>query len=98
MLAVDTMTNVDLFPLSSDDIQHGMLDHVDLLVLPDGNRDFYRKKLTTAERTLIAAFQSRSGRIIGWGQGAKACPDAQEVASSAEALDVVAAAAARRTR
>ena len=98
MLAVDTMTNVDLFPLSSDDIQHGMLDHVDLLVLPDGSKDFYRKKLTTAERTLIAAFQSRGGRIIGWGQGAKACPDAQEVASSAEALDVVAAAAARRTR
>lgn len=72
MLTVDAMPEVDLIPMASDEILVGMLDHVDLLVLPDGLASFYSKKLTTPVLSLIAAFQSRGGVVIGWGEGAKA--------------------------
>ena len=86
MLALDRMEGVDLFPMASDEILVGMLDHVDMLVLPDGNAKFYRNKVKPEVRTLIAAFQSRGGRIIGWGEGAKSCRGLAEGLGSADAV------------
>ena len=86
MLALDRMEGVDLFPMASDEILVGMLDHVDVLVIPDGNAKFYKGKVKSEVKTLIAAFQSRGGRIIGWGAGAKACRGLAEDLGSAEAV------------
>ena len=92
MLALDRMEGVDLFPMASDDILVGMLDHVDMLVIPDGNAKFYEKKVTSAVKTLIAAFQSRGGRIIGWGAGARICAGlAEDLGSAAETIAAVSA-------
>lgn len=94
MLTADAMKDVDLFPMASDEILQGMLDHVDLLVLPDGNPKFYGKKVTDAVRALVAAFKGRGGRVIGWGEGAKSCPGlAEDVGTSARALERIAAGA-----
>ena len=92
MLALDRMDGVDLFPMASDEILVGMLDHVDMLVIPDGNAKFYANKVKPEVRTLIAAFQNRGGRIVGWGAGARACTGLAEDLGSAEAtLAVVSA-------
>ena len=85
MLALDRMEGVDLFPMASDEILVGMLDHVDMLVLPDGNAKFYKNKVKPEVKTLIAAFQSRGGRIIGWGEGARSCRGLAEDLGSADA-------------
>ena len=85
MLAIDRMEDVDLFPMASDDILQGMLDHVDMLVVPDGNVKFYKKKVTPAVLTLIAAFQRRGGLVVGWGEGACACAGLAEDLGSADA-------------
>ena len=85
MLAIDRMEGVDLFPMASDEIKTGMLDHVDMLVVPDGNAKFYGNKVKPEVTTLIAAFQSRGGRIIGWGEGTKACRGLAEDLGSADA-------------
>ena len=90
MLALDRMEGVDLFPMASDEILVGMLDHVDMLVIPDGNAKFYANKVKPEVRTLIAAFQSRGGRVIGWGEGAKACAGlAEDIGSADAALSAV---------
>ena len=86
MLAIDRMEGVDLFPVASDDISKGLLDHVDMLVVPDGYAKFYKSKMKPEVRTLIAAFQSRGGRVIGWGAGAKACAGLAEDLGSADAV------------
>ena len=97
MLSIDAMEDVDLFPIASDEILRGMLDHVDTLVMPDGNVKTYRSKVTAELRTLLAAFQGRGGRIVGWGAGAKACPDlVQDLGSSANVLAELAASAKKR--
>ena len=85
MLEIDRMEGADLFPMASDEILTGMLDHVDMLVLPDGNAKFYTKKMKSEVKTLIAAFQSRGGKVVGWGEGAKACAGLAEDLGSAEA-------------
>ena len=85
MLALDRMEGVDLFPMASDEILVGMLDHVDVLVVPDGNAKYYKGKMKPEVKTLIAAFQSRGGRIIGWGAGAKTCAGLAEDLGSADA-------------
>ena len=85
MLALDRMEGVDLFPMASDEILVGMLDHVDMLIVPDGNAKFYANKVKPEVRTLIAAFQSRGGRIVGWGVGARTCAGLAEDLGSAEA-------------
>ena len=91
MLEIDGMEGVDLFPMASDEILVGMLDHVDMLVIPDGNAKFYRSKVKPEVKTLIAAFQSRGGTVIGWGEGAKACAGlARDVKSSREAVRAIA--------
>ena len=90
MLALDRMEGVDLFPMASDEILVGMLDHVDMLVIPDGNARFYAKKVTPVVKTLISAFQSRGGLVIGWGEGARACAGlAGDLGSADAALAVV---------
>ena len=86
MLAIDRMENVDLFPVASDEILQGMLDHVDMLILPDGESKVCKDRMTPPVRTLLAAFQSRGGRIIGWGAGAKASAGLSEDLGSAEAV------------
>jgi len=85
MLAVDALHGVDLFPIASDEIKAGMLDHVDMLVLPDGNAKFYGAKVTTDVCALITAFQSRGGEVISWGAGARAWAGATREFKSAEA-------------
>ena len=92
MLALDRMEGVDLFPMASDEILVGMLDHVDMLVIPDGNAKFYANKVKPEVRTLIAAFQSRGGRVVGWGAGAKACAGlVEDLGSAKETLAAVSA-------
>ena len=85
MLAIDRLEGVDLFPMASDEILVGMLDHVDMLVIPDGNAKFYRSKMKPEVKTLIAAFQGRGGTVIGWGEGAKSCRGLAEDLGSADA-------------
>ena len=86
MLALDRMEDVDLFPMASDELLVGMLDHVDMLVIPDGNAKFYKNKVKPEVVTLIAAFQSRGGAVVGWGEGAKSCRDLAEDLGSADAV------------
>ena len=69
MLAVDKMENVDLFPITASEIGRNMLDHVDVLVLPSGDKGFYKKALKGLAADL-AAFVARGGKIVGWGAGA----------------------------
>ena len=85
MLAIDRMEGVDLFPMASDEILTGMLDHVDMLVIPDGNAKFYKNKVKPSVKTQIAAFQSRGGMVVGWGEGAKSCRGLAEDLGSADA-------------
>ena len=86
MLAVDALEGADLFPIASDEIMQNMLDHLDVLVLPDGDRKVYGKRFTPELRTLIAAFRSRGGRIIAWGAGAKASGGLAQDLGTAEAV------------
>lgn len=85
MLALDRMEGVDLFPMASDEILVGMLDHVDMLVLPGGNAKAYKNKVKPEVKTLIVAFQSRGGTVVGWGEGAKSCRGIAEDLGSAVA-------------
>ena len=83
MLEVDKEAAFDLFPIAADEILRGMLDHVDVLVLPQGDAKFYEKALKGV-RELIAAFGARGGKVIGWGEGAKAGPEDMKVCACGE--------------
>ena len=85
IVALDNLPEVDLFPIAAPEINSGMLDHLDWLVLPDGGvkryADMYKNK-----NDFIDAYLSRGGRMAGWGEGAKHLPDGGKKCASGKEL------------
>lgn len=71
VVALDKMFGVDLFPMSGDEFAFNMLDHADVLVLPDGLAACYKNKLKEPSVSRIKEFVSRGGKVLAWGEGAK---------------------------
>ena len=72
VVALDNLKGVDLFPVAAQEIDSGMLDHIDWLVLPDGVDSRYSS--LEGKKEFVDAFLSRGGRMVGWGAGAKRLP------------------------
>ncbi len=85
ILRIDEMRDVDLFPIDWDYMMHGMLDHVDVLVLPDGNAVSYGKNKTVLEKYLTG-FVQRGGVLLGWGAGSKPAFPGLKALASADAV------------
>lgn len=73
ILQLEATENIDLFPLAADEINRNMLDHVDVVVLPDGVTDWYGKYAKLLASSL-EAFVARGGKVLAWGAGAKHLP------------------------
>ena len=72
VVELDNLKGVDLFPIAAQEIDSGMLDHTDWLVLPDGV-DFRYSSLR-GKKEIVDAFLSLGGGMAGWGAGAKHLP------------------------
>jgi GTP-binding protein len=82
---LDNLREVDLFPIAEYEIDTGMLDHIDWLVLPDGTAKRY--KSTYIKKTdFIKGFISRGGRIAAWGEGVKHLPKDGKACNSGDDL------------
>lgn len=86
VIALDKEEPLDLFPVDADCVREGMLDHVDVLVLPDSSSGYYTDKKFRAVLPFVRGFQSRGGRIVGWGEGVKSGPAGTESFATPEAL------------
>lgn len=86
VVALDGIDGVDFFPLTSDEICGNWLDRVDCLVLPDGNRKFYEKKLKGRAKDLLESFAASGGKVLAWGCGAEFAPMGKMVFASGDAL------------
>ena len=85
-VALDNLKGIDLFPIAGEEIDTGMLDHIDWLVLPDGVASRYSS--LKAKRAFIDAFVARGGKLIGWGAGAKHLPaNGKACATGAEVVN-----------
>ena len=73
-VALDNLDKVDLFPIAAAEIDTGMLDHIDWLVLPDGDKSRY-PGLLNKNSALLDAYVARGGKMIAWGAGAEHLPD-----------------------
>lgn len=96
IVALDDLPEVDLFPIAAGEIDTGMLDHIDWLVLPDSSARRYGE---TYKKTadFIASYLARGGRMAGWGTGAKYLPDgAKKCASGKELVEFFKAESSRR--
>ena len=80
VVALDNLKGVDLFPVAAQEIDSGMLDHIDWLVLPDGVDSRYSS--LEGKKEFVDAFLSRGGRMAGWGVGAKHLPKDGKVCTS----------------
>jgi glutamine amidotransferase-like uncharacterized protein len=93
-LALDALPSVDLFPIAGEEIDTGMLDHIDYLVLPDGVSSRY--SALKGKRELLDAYFSRGGKAVGWGAGAEHLPEgAVRCASGADTVKFLAGEAAK---
>jgi glutamine amidotransferase-like uncharacterized protein len=63
-LAIDASPTTDLVPVSNNELDEGILDHSDVLVVPDGDMDLYAKKLTSPHRAVIERFADRGGFVV----------------------------------
>ncbi|MCQ2392054.1 MAG: C69 family dipeptidase [Kiritimatiellae bacterium] len=70
---LDVEPSIDLFPIAADEIRFNMLDHLDVLVLPDGVAAWYARQKTLLTPHL-ADFVARGGKVYGWGEGARHLP------------------------
>ena len=84
VVALDNLKGVDLFPVAAQEIDSGMLDHIDWLVLPDGVDSRYSS--LEGKKEFVDAFLSRGGRMAGWGAGAKHLPDGGKKCASGKEL------------
>ena len=93
-VALDKQPGVDLFPIAGAEIDTGMLDHIDWLVLPDGIAKRY--SALEGRRELLNAYFERGGKAVGWGAGAEQLPEGGvRCASGAETVKFLAAEAAK---
>ena len=75
MLELDRHPEVDVTLISLNELDCGVLNHLDILVVPHGLAVDYRRQFAPGTRkNLIAAFLSRGGRIIASGNGYKYLP------------------------
>jgi putative intracellular protease/amidase len=69
-LELDDDTEIDVMPLSSEDIRRGALDHVDALLFPHALRDSFG----SVTGPIVNRFASRGGFVLGWGGGLSIMP------------------------
>ncbi len=94
-VALDNLDKVDLFPIAAAEIDTGMLDHIDWLVLPDGDKSRY-PGLIEKNSALLDAYVARGGKMIAWGAGAEHLPDGGvRCKDGAEVIGFLAAEAAK---
>ena len=72
---------VDLFPMTKQDMQCNMLDHVDVLVLPEGTEESYRKYRNVIDE-FLPGFIAREGKVFAWGHAASRLPKGGEAFST----------------
>ena len=85
IVALGNLPEVDLFPIAVPEIDSGMLDHLDWLVLPDGGARRYDERYK-GRKDFFDAYLSRGGRMAGWGEGAKRLPDGAKKCASGKEL------------
>ena len=85
IVGLDNLPEVDLFPIAASEIDSGMLDHLDWLVLPDGGVRRYAETYK-GKKDFIDDYLSRGGRMAGWGEGAKYLPDGAKKCASGKEL------------
>lgn len=73
VVALDKLPSVDLFPIAAVEIDAGMLDHIDWLVLPDGVSARY--SILKGKQDLLNTYLARGGKVVGWGAGAENLPE-----------------------
>lgn len=86
VLAIDRLEGTDLFPMSTEDFGFNLLDHADVIVLPDGSEAGYGKAFNENNDKYIADFVARGGKVLGWGEGARHLPGGGEPFDTYEAM------------
>jgi len=86
LLAIDADGALDLFPVNSEDIRRGLLDHCDALLFPHGMKG----RLDKVPQAIVDRFVSRGGFVLGWGGGNSRVPKGgRPCASADEALSAL---------
>ena len=86
LLAIDSDGALDLFPVNSEDIRRGLLDHCDALLFPHGMKG----RLDKGPQAIVDRFVSRGGFVLGWGGGNSRVPKGgRPCASADEALSAL---------
>ena len=86
LLAIDSDGALDLFPVNSEDIRRGLLDHCDALLFPHGMKG----RLDKVPQAIVDRFVSRGGFVLGWGGGNSRVPKGgRPCASADEALSAL---------
>ena len=76
---------LDLFSLDADWIHFNMLDHVDVVILPEGSETCYGKYKNVLG-DILPAFAARGGKVYAWGHGVRALPPGGVVCKSASEI------------
>lgn len=63
-LDIDASPTTDLVPVSGHELDEGVLDHADVLVLPDGDVDLYQERLKPPHRAMTGRFADQGGLVI----------------------------------
>ena len=74
------------FVNQKEEIGVGSFDHADVVVLPGGNAQIYRKKFSSETKAFLARFLSRGGVIMAYGAGAKRAPEGARRLATADEL------------
>lgn len=82
ILQLEADGEVDLFPVAADEVRFNALDHLDALVLPDGDAKQYANFAKTLSGGL-SPFAARGGRVFAWGAGVRRLPEGGEACLSA---------------
>ena len=70
LLAIENDPSYDLLPLTDAEVLEGKIEHLDVLVFPNGKK----YDLSKSARKSVAAFAARGGRTLAWGTGTAALP------------------------
>jgi len=91
---LDALPHVDYRPVDDEILDRGELDHLDVLVIPEGDQPLLEQYMTkkTQLRPLIERFARKGGLTISWGRSVKWLPsrNAQAYATEDEAVAAVA--------
>lgn len=74
LAALEKEPGLDIVPVQDDDITAGRLEHLDALVLPDGDEERYGKPFQPVA-DYVKAFAERGGTTVAWGAGTKRLPE-----------------------